>query len=159
MPEPTESSPFDGLPNKPAPPPVPEEILERRRAAAEEQARREKRAAERLSRRLIRAGIAGGVFAAVLALLQGESRWIFPVLCLLLGGGAACVIVWFRQNHLLGMFTYAGPLIGFAITASGLGWLKYHPFVIFFLWIFLIAFGAAIAFWAELDRAKDDAPY
>lgn len=159
MAEPQEPSPFDGLPNKPAPPPVPEEILARRRAAAEEQARREKRAAERLSRRLVWAGVAGGVFAAVLALLQGESRWIFPILNLLLGGGAACVVVWFRQNHLLGMFTYAAPLIGFAIAASGLGWLKYHPFVIFFLWIFIIAFGAALAFWAELDRSKDDAPY
>jgi hypothetical protein len=60
-----------------------------------------------------------------------------------------------KVNHLVAMVLYGGSGIVVSGVCAAAGLIQLQALFMVFSWLFLLAFGAGIAFWAEMDRQND----
>jgi hypothetical protein len=144
--------------------PNPQELIDRLAASADDEKRRKlaeaiAHAAERevAARKRRKWGpVAGAAFAFALSFLMAEeNHWLFPLLMLLAGGGSTALFMKLKVNHLVAMVLYGGSGVVISGACAFAGLIQLQALFMVFSWLFLLAFGAGIAFWAEMDRQND----
>ena len=142
----------------------PQDLINRLAASVDDEKRRKlaeatARAAERevAARKRRKWGpVAGATFAFLLSFLMAEqNHWLFPLLMLLAGGGSTVLFMKLKVNHLVAMVLYGGSGIVVSGVCASAGLIQLQALFMVFSWLFLLVFGAGVAFWAEMDRQND----